>query len=177
MVRTIAAASGEEAIRLTNERSTFSSSTATRVRKVNDEKPVPKSSTASCTPIDRKVASTSSMTSNSLITTVSLISRTSRCGGTWCRRSASAISPGSRGSSRLRADRFTETGTSKPIRAQSAATASALSSTYRVKVPSCSLFSTRRMKSAGPSQPRRGCCQRISASTPAGAPVARSTTG
>ena len=40
---------------MTKERSTFSSSTAIRVRKVSDEKPVPKSSTASWTPIDRSV--------------------------------------------------------------------------------------------------------------------------
>ena len=33
------------------------------------------------------------------------------------------------------------------------------------------------MKSCGPSQPRRGCRQRISASTPVGAPVVRSTAG
>ena len=63
---------------VTNERSTLSSSTVTRVTNDSDEKPVPKSSTEICTPIARSAASTSSTTSWSLTATDSVISSTSR---------------------------------------------------------------------------------------------------
>ncbi len=58
-----------------------------------------------------------------------------------------------------------------------AASRQACSSTHRPSGTIRPLDSATGMKESGPSSPRSGCCQRTSASTATGRPVATSTTG
>src|SRR5256885_181788 len=110
--RTIAAPSRFVVMSCTNDLSILISRTGRRLRYVSDEYPVPKSSTAICTPV---ACSRSNVSSASVAMMVrSVISRLSFSGGTCQVRSSSATASGSSASSRLRADRLTETPMSMP---------------------------------------------------------------
>ena len=160
-----------------NDLSIFSSSIASCLRYVSDALPVPKSSTASRTPIARRLSSTSIARCGSVMTPLSVTSRVSRAGSTDHRSRAPATVRGSDASPRSRTEMFTATSRSMPSADHWHTWSSAASSTYEVMRPTIPVFSARETNSSGSTSPRVGCDQRTSASTPVTRSVLRSTFG
>ena len=109
--------------------------------------------------------------------TLSVISSSSRCGGTRASSRSAPISSGSETSIRSRVDRLTDTVSSIPASRHVRAWASAVRAANSVSERMRPLRSASGMKRSGIMTPWRGCRHRMSASAPTMRPVRRSAFG
>jgi hypothetical protein len=164
-----ARSSGSRCRSATKLRSILTPSTGTRRRWLRPEKPVPKSSSHTFTPVLCRRASIAAACSSSLITAVSVSSRCRHEAGRPVSRRHSATMSGRSPLRSWRGDTFTDTNRRSlpsPMWVQRIASVQAARST-RGPMPSIRpLCSATSMNTDGAIMPSIGCCQRSSASAP-----------
>ena len=164
-----ARSSGSRSMSAMKLRSIFTPSTGTRRRWLSPEKPVPKSSSHTFTPVRCSVASSALACASSLMTAVSVSSRCRRDAARPVSRRHSATTSGRSPLRNWRGDTLTETNNgSSASRSvlQRAAAAQAARSTRGPMLSISPLCSATSMNTDGATMPSSGCCQRNNASAP-----------